>query len=90
MGPFAETEIVDYHLSFVNPGKQQTNGSLPFPLSVYKYAEVSLDIYIFICTCVYMYIYRYATISNGKLKPRRFSLIRLPFAHSANESLSVC
>jgi hypothetical protein len=25
---------------------------------------------------------------NGKLKPRRFYLIRLPFAHCANERLS--
>jgi hypothetical protein len=33
----------------------------------------------------------YMYISNGKLKPRQFSLIRLPFDHHANRSLSfVC
>jgi hypothetical protein len=42
MGTFAETTIVDYHLSFADQGKQsfpfpvfrlqQTNGSCPFPL----------------------------------------------------------
>ncbi len=43
MGMFAETAIVDYHLSFAVQGKQtlvlrfplqQTNGSLVFPFSV--------------------------------------------------------
>jgi hypothetical protein len=43
MGTFAETAIVDYRLSFAEQGNQtyvfssswqQTNGSLPFPLSV--------------------------------------------------------
>jgi hypothetical protein len=93
MGTLAETEIVDYHLSFANPGKSQSNGSLPFPFSVNKYGILKFHyIYIYINIYVYVYIciYIYAAISNEKLKPRRFSLIRLPFAHSANESLSVC
>jgi hypothetical protein len=43
MGMFAETAIVDYHISFADQEKQtsvfrfrfqQTNISLPFPLSV--------------------------------------------------------
>jgi hypothetical protein len=43
MGTFAETAIVDYHLSFAGQGKrtpifrfclQQTSGSLPFMFSV--------------------------------------------------------
>jgi hypothetical protein len=43
MGMFADTAIVDYHLSFADQGKhtsafrfrlEQTNGSLPFPFSV--------------------------------------------------------
>ncbi len=29
----------------------------------------------------------YAAVSNGKRKSRRFSLIRLPFAHQANLNL---
>jgi hypothetical protein len=29
-----------------------------------------------------------AAVSNGKWKPRRFSLVRLPFAHCANGNLS--
>jgi hypothetical protein len=45
MGTFVETAIVDYHLSFADQGKQtsvfrfrwqQTNGSLPFPFSVFS------------------------------------------------------
>jgi hypothetical protein len=44
MGTFAEKAIVDYYLSFADKGKQisvfrfrlqQTNGSLPFPFSIY-------------------------------------------------------
>ncbi len=39
-----------------------------------------------------MYLYIYAAVSKEKLKPRRFSLIRLLFAHHANRSchLAVC
>ncbi len=37
---------------------------------------------------MYIDISIYAAVSNGKRKPRRFSLIRLPFAHLANGSLS--
>jgi hypothetical protein len=39
--------------------------------------------------CIYIYVY--AASANGKWKPRRFSLIRLPFALRENGSLSfVC
>jgi hypothetical protein len=36
---------------------------------------------------VYLYLYLYAAVSNGKLKPRRFFLIRLPFTHRENGNL---
>jgi hypothetical protein len=52
MGTYAETAIVDYHLSFAAQGKQtsvfcfllqQTSGSLPFPFSVCsKQTEVAV------------------------------------------------
>jgi hypothetical protein len=48
MGMFAGTAIVDYRLSFADQGKKtsvselQTNGSLPFPFSVWsKQTEVT-------------------------------------------------
>jgi hypothetical protein len=48
------------------------------------YIDIS---YIYISISIYIY----AAVSNGKRKPRRFSLIRLPFANCANASLSfVC
>ncbi len=55
MGTFAESPIVDYHVSFADRGKQnfhflvplkQTNGSLLFslvPFSVYIYITVMLQ-----------------------------------------------
>jgi hypothetical protein len=40
---------------------------------------------------IYKYIYIYAAISNGKQKPRQFSLTSLLFAHHANGNvLFVC
>jgi hypothetical protein len=52
MGTFAETAIVDYHLSFTNQGKQtpifhfalqQTSRSLSFPFTVCnKQTEVAI------------------------------------------------
>jgi hypothetical protein len=99
MGTSAETAIVDYHLLIANQGKQtsvfrfhlqQTNGSLPFPFSVCHFHLVS-----FLCVCggvgacvsvsIYIYIYLYL---YENWKPKRFSLIRLPFAHQ--RKLSVC
>jgi hypothetical protein len=51
-----------------------------------------------VCICILCYVYGdirtyfyiyiiYAAVSNGKRKPRRFSLLRLPSAHHANRSL---
>jgi hypothetical protein len=37
---------------------------------------------------IYIYTYIYTAVLNGKRKLRRFSTIRLPFAHRANGSLS--
>jgi hypothetical protein len=37
---------------------------------------------------LYIYIYLYAADSSGERKPRRFSIIRLLFAHRENGSLS--
>ncbi len=75
---------------FCRPRK--TNIHFPFPFSVCsKQKEIAVFRQIR-CQCIhiyiYLYIYIYAAISNIKWKPRRFSFIRLPFAHSANASLS--
>ncbi len=44
---------------------------------------INIIIYIFfICILAFQ-------TENGKQKPRTFSLIHLPFAHPANESLSL-
>jgi hypothetical protein len=51
MGTFAETAIVNYHLSFAYQGKQtpvllfrlqQTNESFPVPFSICKQTEVAV------------------------------------------------
>jgi hypothetical protein len=69
MGTFAETAIVDYHLSFADQGKQtfifgfhlqQTNINCRFPL-------VSFSIYI------------YAAILNGKWKTKAQTIFLDPF-----------
>ncbi len=46
-------------------------------------------IYLYISVSMYISIsiYMYAVVSNGK-QAQAFSLIRLPFAHHANRSLS--
>ncbi len=54
---------------------QQTNANCHFllvPFSVFTYIRKK-ELYIHICT-----------VSNGKLKPRQFILIRSPFFHRAN------
>jgi hypothetical protein len=43
--------------------------------------------YLFIFIKLYLYLYSHVAILNGKWKPRRFSLIRFPFAHRANGGL---
>jgi hypothetical protein len=65
---------------------QQTNRSLRFRFP-YIYIVIVLyiqktELYIYVYTyTVYIFIYiLYTSVSNGKRKPRRFSLIRLPFA----------
>ncbi len=89
MGTFAETVNIDYHLSFVGQGKQTSVfhfcfhqrtkvDCFRFPFAAYKRSSV-FHIYIYIC--------RYTAVSNGKWKPRRFSLIQLPFAHHTNIGL---
>ncbi len=58
-------------------------------IHISKYISTYLYIYIYILYIhIYIYIDRYTAVSNGKQKIRRFSLIRLPFAHRANGSLS--
>ncbi len=47
----------------------------------------NIPIYCIYYMSVSLSIYKYAAVSNGKRKPRRFSLI-LPFAHGANRGLS--
>ncbi len=49
-------------------------------------------VYVYVYIHLYIkYMLPYTKISFGKWKPRRFSLIRLPFARFANGSLSfVC
>ncbi len=49
--------------------------------------HISIYIYIFISLFLYIYMLPFQT-ENRKRKPRRFSLILLPFAHRANGSLS--
>ncbi len=60
---------------------QQTNGNCRF-LLVPFFTFVSVCIFIFILTFKYTFILQFQT------HPRRFFLIRLPFAHCANGSLS--
>jgi hypothetical protein len=97
MGTFAETVIIDYHLSFatkenklpvfVSICSKQTKvchfcltlaaNKRKLPFSEYIYIHIHMlkwqNIFIYICSC-----------SNGKRKSKRFTLIRLPFAHCAN------
>ncbi len=48
-----------------------------FSLYIFIYSYIYIYVYIF-----YIYIYiLYAAVSNRKQKPRRFPLLRLPFAH---------
>jgi hypothetical protein len=95
--------FADYgKLTFVSRFRlQQTNGSCRFPLVPLSYIEMAANIYIEILIYIYTYIYLYIYISisificmlpfkmeNGKRKPRRCSINRLPSAHRANGSLS--
>jgi hypothetical protein len=69
---------------------EQTNRSCHFPFLL-----VPFPVYIYAAISIYIFTkngttYMDAAVSNGngKRKPRRFSLIRLPFPHRANGSLS--
>jgi hypothetical protein len=59
-------------------------------IHIYIYIYIYVHIRIHTYTNIYTYMYIYAPVSNGKRKPRRLSLIRLPFAHRANGSFVVC
>ncbi len=82
--------IVDYHLSFFWPRK--TSFCFPFPFIAYK-QKFALSVYkkkgsfrfplVPFSESTYMYI----EMADYIRKPRR-SMIRLPFAHCANGSLS--
>jgi hypothetical protein len=62
--------------------------------SIYKYIDLCIYRFIYIYMHIYIYIYIYIYLylllfqkKNGKRKPKRFSFIRLPFAHRTNGSL---
>jgi hypothetical protein len=61
LGTVAETENVDYCLSFADQGKQTSvfrlqkiNGSCRFPLVLFPFIYISLYLYFY---CIYQYIY---------------------------------
>jgi hypothetical protein len=101
MGTFAEqrSSIIVYHLptkdrkllvSFPSSGNKQ---KLPFFVSFVFRVSVCVCVCMSVCVLYILYIfflnfYLYAAVSNGKWKHRQFSVIRLPFAHRANGSLS--
>jgi hypothetical protein len=58
---------------------------------IYLYIYIYIYLYIYMFVYIHICIYVYATVSNGKRKPGRISLIHLPFAQCASGSLSfVC
>jgi hypothetical protein len=85
MGTFVETAIVNYSLFIVcRPRKTNFRGFAPNKrLDIY-----SIYINIYVDIDIYIYCILWRKKSYVKQKPRRFSLIRLPFAHLANESSS--
>jgi hypothetical protein len=79
---------------FADQAKQTYVFHFPFaanlrklPFSVYIYWMLTYT-YVYLYIYIYLYLYICVAISNRKRKPRRFSLIRLPFAHCANGSSS--
>jgi hypothetical protein len=63
MGAFAETAIVDYHLSFADQGKQTSIFHVHFPyMYICKYRENENHIYIYMYLYVYVYVYLYVHI----------------------------
>jgi hypothetical protein len=86
LGTFTESANVDYHLSFADE-VEQTSISI-----CRKQREVCRFRFCLKQTnrsCRFPQ-YTYAAISNGKQKPKRISIIRLPFAHHANRKFAVC
>ncbi len=62
---------------------------LPVCIHTYRNGTIYIScIYVHINIYKYKYICIYTVVSRGKWKPGRFSLIRLPFAHRTNGSLS--
>ncbi len=98
MGTFAETAIIDYHLGiYCWPTKEN---KLLLSISI-RSKQTEVGRLCFLCTAnkqklpfsisSVIYLYKYSAVKSRKLKSRRFSLIRLPFSHRANGSLSfVC
>jgi hypothetical protein len=100
MSTFTERANVDCRLSFAENKRkfaasvsrlQQTNGSCcHFPLFQIYGIYIPVHIYLYIYLYIYIYIHIYVAVSNAKWnwQPRQVSLIRLPFAHHADGSLS--
>jgi hypothetical protein len=65
-------------------GKFAETTDIDYSLSFTDQGKQTSVINISMCVNIYIYIYIYAV---GKLKPRRFSIIPLPFDHCANGSL---
>jgi hypothetical protein len=94
----AESANGDYRLLFPDQGKQtsifrgffcpSTHIYVYWNGSTYIYIYTYISIYIYIYFYIYIYIYIYAAVSNGKQKPRLFSLNCLPFSHRANRRFS--
>ncbi len=72
--------------------------NLPFYVHIFIYGKQNymyllyiydLYIHIHILININKHIHIYAAVLNGKQKPRHFSLIRVPFAHRKNRSLSI-
>jgi hypothetical protein len=102
MGTFAQTATVGYSLSFSGQGNQLPFSVFVYGKRNHIYRERSTFTYTYIYhTCIYYictyisymyisYVYIYIHIYiyfRLKRRPRRFFLIRLPFAHRANGSL---
>ncbi len=80
MGTFADTENVDFR--FFLPTKEN---KLPFSVYIYIVTDVNISIYIYLYIKSYIYVLPFQT-ENGSRGD--FPLLRLPFAHHANGSLS--
>jgi hypothetical protein len=82
MGTFTEIAIVDYLLSF----DYQAERTSPFPFAANKSKVCHFR--FLLAANKWKFMFSVSSITNGKQKPRRFSLIYFPFAHRKNGSLS--